>query len=238
MKNITIWTKRLGGIAMGMGLMLTAVSGPATADDPRKSYNRGDPWNYRHDRGIPDERMAWDKDRRAGYERGVRDRRTGPLPRYSERSRGQRTAPVVVHRGKKHIVPRDRIRWYRNVVIVRPYGHWYPGYAHYYHDDDAYKWLAFTAITLGVLDYLNEVQQREHEAAQIAATSAPIGERIIWNEGNASGYVVATREGTSTAGRYCREFQHEINVGGKQEQGYGTACRQPDGSWEVISTGQ
>jgi hypothetical protein len=127
------------------------------------------------------------------------------------------------------------VRWHRDVVIIRPHGHWYPGYAHYYHDDDAYKWLAFTAITLAILDFLNEEQQRAHEAAQIAATTAPIGERIIWSEGGASGAVIATQEGTSTAGRYCREFLQEVSIGGRTEQAYGTACRNPDGSWEVIS---
>ena len=35
-------------------------------------------------------------------------------------------------------------------------------------------------------------------------------------------------------GRYCREFQQTITVGGQSQQGYGTACRQPDGSWEMI----
>ena len=34
-------------------------------------------------------------------------------------------------------------------------------------------------------------------------------------------------------GRYCREFQQTIVVDGKEVRGYGTACRQPDGSWEI-----
>ena len=123
-------------------------------------------------------------------------------------------------------------------MILRPYGHLYPGYGHYYRDDDAYKWLAFTAIAVKLLDNLNEQQEREHEAAQVRATTAPIGETITWRDGNASGRVTAIREGTSSAGRYCREFQHEITIGGRKEQSYGTACRQPDGSWEIISTGQ
>jgi len=144
--------------------------------------------------------------------------------------------PRVIHRGPAYVVPEKRYRRYRDVVIVRPYGHWYPGYAHIHADNDAFKWLAFTAITLKLLDNLNEQQQREHEAAQIRATTAPIGERIIWRDGRASGYVTATREGTSTSGRYCREFLQEITVAGRNEQAYGTACRQPDGSWEVIST--
>lgn len=32
---------------------------------------------------------------------------------------------------------------------------------------------------------------------------------------------------------YCREFTETINVGGQLQQGYGVACRQPDGSWQI-----
>lgn len=38
----------------------------------------------------------------------------------------------------------------------------------------------------------------------------------------------------STAGRYCREYQSSVTVGGRHENGYGTACRQPDGSWKIL----
>lgn len=34
-------------------------------------------------------------------------------------------------------------------------------------------------------------------------------------------------------GRYCREFQQTVTVGGSTEQAYGTACRQPDGTWQI-----
>lgn len=74
------------------------------------------------------------------------------------------------------------------------------------------------------------------DRANARAYSAPVGERITWNNpqsGN-SGYVVPMREGTSASGAYCREFQNTIVVGGRQEQAYGTACRQPDGSWKVV----
>lgn len=33
---------------------------------------------------------------------------------------------------------------------------------------------------------------------------------------------------------YCREFTRNIVVGGVVQQGYGNACRQPDGSWQII----
>ena len=36
-------------------------------------------------------------------------------------------------------------------------------------------------------------------------------------------------------GSYCREFQQSITVGGEVHQGYGTACRQPDGTWRIQS---
>lgn len=37
--------------------------------------------------------------------------------------------------------------------------------------------------------------------------------------------------------QFCREFTKEILIGNNIEQGYGTACLQPDGSWQVISEG-
>jgi hypothetical protein len=39
----------------------------------------------------------------------------------------------------------------------------------------------------------------------------------------------------NNGGAYCREYTGTIYVGGRPEQGYGTACLQPDGSWQVIS---
>jgi surface antigen len=35
-------------------------------------------------------------------------------------------------------------------------------------------------------------------------------------------------------GQYCREFQQTIVVGGQQQQAYGRACRQPDGTWKIV----
>jgi len=33
----------------------------------------------------------------------------------------------------------------------------------------------------------------------------------------------------------CREYVVDAIIGGKREKVYGTACRQPDGSWRVVS---
>jgi surface antigen len=35
-------------------------------------------------------------------------------------------------------------------------------------------------------------------------------------------------------GQYCREFTQSVTVGGKTEQAFGRACRQPDGAWKIV----
>jgi len=139
--------------------------------------------------------------------------------------------------GHKLVVVAPRHRSYRNIVVVRPHGHVYWGYGRFYSDNDAWKWMAFTAITLKALDNLNEEAQRDHEAAQVKATTAPVGETISWEDsGGASGSVTTTKQGTSSGGLTCREFQQEITVGGNTESAYGTACLQPDGAWKIINS--
>ncbi len=48
-----------------------------------------------------------------------------------------------------------------------------------------------------------------------------------------SGYSTPTRTFSTGDGSPCREFTTVVNVGGKQEEAYGTACRQADGSWKI-----
>lgn len=36
-----------------------------------------------------------------------------------------------------------------------------------------------------------------------------------------------------SSGQYCREYQTQVEVGYRVEDAYGTACRQPDGSWQI-----
>jgi len=141
---------------------------------------------------------------------------------------------VVKHRNTKVIIA-PRHRSFRNVVIIRPHGHVYIGYGSYYNDNDAWKWLAFTAITLKLLDNINEEAQRKHESAQVSATSAQVGEKITWHNNDSSGFVMTTKEGTNANGLSCREFQQEITVGGQVEQAYGTACLQADGAWKIMT---
>ena len=68
------------------------------------------------------------------------------------------------------------------------------------------------------------------------AQTAPVGQTITWNNPNSgnSGSVTPVREGKAASGEYCREFQQTVTIGGKSENAYGTACRQPDGSWKIV----
>jgi len=83
---------------------------------------------------------------------------------------------------------------------------------------------------------LDRADQMYAQRAETQAQSAPIGQAIQWNnpESGHSGSIVATRDGTGPNGAYCREYQTTVNVGGQNQQAYGTACRQPDGTWKVV----
>ena len=37
----------------------------------------------------------------------------------------------------------------------------------------------------------------------------------------------------NSGGTVCREFTKTVTIGGTQQQAYGTACRQPDGTWKL-----
>jgi surface antigen len=63
------------------------------------------------------------------------------------------------------------------------------------------------------------------------------GQPVSWKNPDSGNYgeVTPTRTYNSNSGQYCREYQQTIYIDGKREKAYGTACRQPDGSWKVAS---
>ena len=73
------------------------------------------------------------------------------------------------------------------------------------------------------------------QSKQNALENAKIGQTTTWNNpdsGN-SGTTVITKTYNQQK-TYCREYQETILVGGKQQNAYGTACRQLDGSWKIV----
>ena len=73
---------------------------------------------------------------------------------------------------------------------------------------------------------------------QESLESAPAGTTTTWNNPDSGneGTVTPQRTYQRDDGMYCREFTQTIKVGGRTEEAYGTACRQPDGTWKIVST--
>ena len=75
------------------------------------------------------------------------------------------------------------------------------------------------------------------QSYQQTMETAPVGQTNSWvnpDSGNQGSYTpVKTYQANN--GQYCREFQQTITVGGQTESAYGTACRQPDGVWQIAS---
>ncbi|MBY0510680.1 MAG: hypothetical protein K2P94_11085 [Rhodospirillaceae bacterium] len=217
---------KTGIAALLIATMTFGVLAPVTAvaQDRDRHDNRG---GRDHDRGYRGDRHdnRADREWRARAEwRG--ERHWGGPPRHVHvRPRPDYYRPSYL----------PRSRYYNHVHVHRPYGHAYPGFGFYYRDNDALRFLGLTALSLAVFSHLNETQQRAHEEAFIQATDAPIGEPIIWNEDGRTGSVTALRDGTTPDGRQCREFQQQVTIGGNDEDAYGTACLQPDGSWQVVN---
>lgn len=86
----------------------------------------------------------------------------------------------------------------------------------------------------------NLLDQRDkrmaNEAAQRALETAPSGKAVAWTNPDSghSGAITPVRTYESN-GRYCREYQQTVTIGGRPENSFGTACRQPDGSWQIVS---
>jgi surface antigen len=49
-----------------------------------------------------------------------------------------------------------------------------------------------------------------------------------------SGTTTPTRTYKEPDGRYCREYTQTVLIEGEQHKAYGTACRRPDGNWEIV----
>ena len=87
----------------------------------------------------------------------------------------------------------------------------------------------------------NNVGRSMDEADQTCLTQslehAEDGQEIAWNnpDSGARYQVTPTKTIEVAEGRYCREYTTTAVIGGKTQSTYGKACRQPDGSWRLVS---
>lgn len=82
--------------------------------------------------------------------------------------------------------------------------------------------------------YMDDSDARK---AHSALEHNPDNQVSSWHNPNTGADVSATptRTFVSNSGENCREYQTTVTVSGKKERAYGTACRQPDGSWKVVN---
>ena len=84
------------------------------------------------------------------------------------------------------------------------------------------------------LDRADQLEMQR--TAQHALENSRVDETRTWrnpDSGN-SGTITPKRTYKTERGQYCREYQQTVLIGGQERQAYGTACRQPDGSWKII----
>ena len=86
-------------------------------------------------------------------------------------------------------------------------------------------------------DRMDAADRREaQKAAQRALEKEPSGTAVAWRNPDSghSGTVTPVRTFQKKGGEYCREYQQVGTIDGREHQAYGTACRQPDGSWKIV----
>jgi surface antigen len=80
-------------------------------------------------------------------------------------------------------------------------------------------------------------KQKMATTTQTALESEPDRSTSTWVNPNTghSGSITPQETYRTNSGQYCREFTQTVEIGGRTEQAYGTACRQEDGSWKIVS---
>ncbi|MBB4284444.1 RT0821/Lpp0805 family surface protein [Roseospira goensis] len=84
---------------------------------------------------------------------------------------------------------------------------------------------------------LDETDRMRMRQASQQAYTAPVGQTIRWNNpqsGN-SGTFTPVNDGYTNTGQYCRQFRTTVTIDGRLEEATGTACRQPDGTWQMVN---
>ncbi len=79
-------------------------------------------------------------------------------------------------------------------------------------------------------------KERANRTYQSAFETCPVGRTAQWrnpDSGNC-GTVTPVRTYQTPQGQPCREFTQTISIGGRLQEGHGTACREADGSWRII----
>lgn len=196
--------------ALVVGAAVALATVPAGAGD-RKHDKRG---NYGRDHGLKHGHRA----------------KAPRTPRHTGGYRGNR-GHARKH-GYRHVRPRAPSR-----IVRRPLPHAYKarkqarrGYRHGYHGGRArprthnhYSYLETTIFMSYLFDSI------AHAAAADAGSDYVTEVEAVPAAAPAAAPPPAADNG------YCREYTREVMVDGQPSRAYGKACRQPDGSWRIVS---
>jgi surface antigen len=85
------------------------------------------------------------------------------------------------------------------------------------------------------LDQADQVYAERN--AQGSLESAPSGQSSTWANPDSghSGSFTPTQTYATDEGQPCREYHSTVTIDGQTEDVYGTACREPDGSWRFVN---
>ena len=80
-------------------------------------------------------------------------------------------------------------------------------------------------------------RERAQRSTQTALENTATGHTTSWRSPDSGNYgsTTPTRTYTSSNGQPCREYQSTVTVDGKTANGTGTACRDADGNWMIVS---
>lgn len=106
--------------------------------------------------------------------------------------------------------------------------------------DGTGRLIAVAAGTLAGMVIGGEIGRSLDKADQLcidqALEHAPDGSSIRWNDADRQYTVTPKTTLQEEDGRYCREYLMDAAVAGSTQQVFGKACRQPDGSWQLLSS--
>lgn len=80
-------------------------------------------------------------------------------------------------------------------------------------------------------------QQYHTQTAHEALEYQPSGRPSTWSNPDSghSGSIMPTRTWQRETGQYCRDYTQSIIVDGRVEEAIGTACREENGTWQIVS---
>jgi surface antigen len=82
----------------------------------------------------------------------------------------------------------------------------------------------------------DEDRRRAYAAQMRALDTGPSGAPVAWRNPDSGRYGnVVPGPAYQMNGEPCREYTHTVYIDGRPQTGRGTACRNPDGTWTIIS---